>query len=98
MLSIFLTAPESLNKLLFLPAVEAGWPPKVESFDEALLSLPWLCIDVDDDPLELTGPGPPIALEWCCFIILNALDEAICGQQKLRVVAGVCHFTTLIKI
>ena len=35
-----LTAPESLHKQLWLPAVEAGWPPKVESFDEALLSLP----------------------------------------------------------
>ena len=57
--------------------MELGWFPKLESLDEALLSLPWLCMEVDDEPLELAGPGLLMFPELFCFIIANALEEAI---------------------
>jgi hypothetical protein len=38
-------------------------------------------MDVEDDPLELAGPGLLMLPELFCLIIANALEEAIFDYQ-----------------
>ena len=63
--------------LIWIPVAGFCCVPKLESFEEARLSLPWLCIDVEDDPLELVGPALLILPELFCLTMARAFEEAI---------------------
>ena len=63
--------------LITIPAAGFCCAPRLESLEEARLSLPWLCIDVEDDPLELVGPALLILPELFCLTMASAFEEAI---------------------
>jgi hypothetical protein len=47
---------------------------------------------VEEDPLELAGPGLLMLPELFCFIIANALDEAILSNKSDEHLTGLFRY------